>query len=124
MRFPDRTTAVGTLIDGYLKTATNLDDGVAHLLFSANRWEARTALLSKLASGTTLVVDRYAYSGVAFTAAKRVPGLDAAWAAAPDAERARKAATTTPVAGTDRCCKASPFRCAGPRLSRRRLRGF
>lgn len=85
MRFPDRTTAVGTLIDGYLKTATNLDDGVAHLLFSANRWEARSALLSKLAAGTTLVVDRYAYSGVAFTAAKRVPGLDAAWAAAPDA---------------------------------------
>lgn len=84
LRFPDRTTAVGTLIDAYLKTTSSLDDGVAHLLFSANRWEARASLLAKLAAGTTLVVDRYAYSGVAFTAAKRVPGLDAAWAAAPD----------------------------------------
>lgn len=84
LRFPDRTTAVGTLIDAYLKTTSHLDDGVAHLLFSANRWEARGELLAKLNAGTTLVVDRYAYSGVAFTAAKQVPGLDAAWAAAPD----------------------------------------
>lgn len=31
---------------------------------------------SKLLSGTTLVVDRYSYSGVAFSAAK---GLDIEW---------------------------------------------
>lgn len=31
---------------------------------------------SKLKSGTTLVVDRYSYSGVAFSAAK---GLDVEW---------------------------------------------
>lgn len=42
-------------------------------------------LLRKLAAGTTLVVDRYAYSGVAFTAAKGLPGLDRAWCMAPDA---------------------------------------
>ncbi|CAM0137592.1 unnamed protein product [Umbelopsis sp. WA50703] len=34
-----------------------------------------------LLSGTTLVVDRYAYSGVAFTAAK---GLDISWCKNPD----------------------------------------
>ena len=32
-----------------------------------------------LAGGTTLVVDRYAYSGAAFTAAKNSPGLDIDW---------------------------------------------
>ena len=32
-----------------------------------------------LRAGTTLVVDRYAYSGVAFTAAKALPGLDLDW---------------------------------------------
>ena len=32
-----------------------------------------------LRAGTTLVVDRYAYSGVAFTAAKALPGLDLEW---------------------------------------------
>jgi dTMP kinase len=41
---------------------------------------ARRALLeATLQRGTTLVCDRYAYSGVAFTAAKRAPGLDREW---------------------------------------------
>lgn len=39
----------------------------------------RRQLLDTLAAGTTLVVDRYAYSGAAFTAAKGVPGLDLPW---------------------------------------------
>jgi dTMP kinase len=37
-----------------------------------------------LKAGTTLVVDRYAFSGVAFSAAKCVPGMDRAWCAAAD----------------------------------------
>jgi len=45
----------------------------------------REELLRKLRAGTTLVVDRYAYSGVAFTAAKGAAGLDRAWCMAPDA---------------------------------------
>lgn len=44
----------------------------------------RHALLQALRSGTTLVVDRYAYSGVAYTAAKQVPGLTIDWCRAPD----------------------------------------
>ena len=45
----------------------------------------RQALLDALAAGTTLVVDRYAYSGVAFTAAKHLAGLGPDWCRAPDA---------------------------------------
>lgn len=56
-----------------------------HKLFSDNRWEKRDEMLRKLEEGKTLVVDRYAYSGVAFTAAKGVPGLDLEWCKAPDA---------------------------------------
>jgi len=41
-------------------------------------------MLDKLQQGTTLVVDRYAYSGVAYTSAKHVPGLDVEWCRAPD----------------------------------------
>ena len=37
----DRTTAIGKMIDAYLRSAEELDDRVIHLLFSANRWEAR-----------------------------------------------------------------------------------
>eukprot|EP00850_Spirogloea_muscicola_P015883 SM000125S26088 [mRNA] locus=s125:236458:238042:- [translate_table: standard] len=44
-----------------------------HLLFSANRWEKRRLMEALLLQGTTLVVDRYAYSGAAYSAAK---GLD------------------------------------------------
>lgn len=77
IRFPDRTTTIGTMINAYLAKATDLDDHAIHLLFSANRWEAVASLQSKLAAGTTLVCDRYAYSGVAFSAAKE--GIDFEW---------------------------------------------
>ena len=39
----------------------------------------RDAMLAALSAGRTLVVDRYAYSGAAFTAAKGIAGLDLAW---------------------------------------------
>lgn len=77
IRFPDRTTTIGTMINAYLANATELDDHAIHLLFSANRWEAMAALRAKLAAGTTLVCDRYAYSGVAFSASK--VGIDFEW---------------------------------------------
>ncbi|KAL9191177.1 hypothetical protein ACHAXT_000883 [Thalassiosira profunda] len=70
-RFPDRTTQVGGLIDNYLQSSVQTDDRAIHLLFSANRWEAAPRLAETLAAGTNVVCDRYAYSGVAFTSAKR-----------------------------------------------------
>ena len=76
MRFPDRTTSIGTMIDGYLREVTDLDDKAVHLLFAANRWEAAAKIEKTLAEGTTLIVDRYSYSGMVFTAAK---GYDMQW---------------------------------------------
>jgi len=70
MRFPDRTTATGNIINSYLTSGSELDDHAVHLLFSANRWEAVGQLTNHLRAGTTVVCDRYAYSGVAFSAAK------------------------------------------------------
>mmetsp|Transcript_26874 Transcript_26874/g.55007 ORF Transcript_26874/g.55007 Transcript_26874/m.55007 type:complete len:271 (-) Transcript_26874:99-911(-) len=69
-RFPDRTTPIGQLINGYLASGADLDDHAVHLLFSANRWESAPKLAETLASGTTVICDRYAYSGVAFSSAK------------------------------------------------------
>ncbi|KAJ8598717.1 hypothetical protein CTAYLR_010218 [Chrysophaeum taylorii] len=82
-RFPDRSTEVGGLIDRYLKREIELDDRAVHLLFSANRWEMAERLQATLDSGTDVVCDRYAFSGVAFSAAK--PDLDVDWCKAPDA---------------------------------------
>ncbi|KAJ2571024.1 Thymidylate kinase [Coemansia sp. RSA 1813] len=81
LKFPDRTTAIGKMIDGYLTQKTKLSDEAIHLLFSANRWEVMDQMRADLESGTTLVVDRYAFSGVAFSAAKR---LNLKWCKAPD----------------------------------------
>ena len=78
-RYPDRTTEMGKMINAYLQSSLDMDDGAIHLLFSANRWEKRAAMEKALSDGVTLVVDRYSYSGVAFTAGKNVPGLDLDW---------------------------------------------
>mmetsp|Transcript_9543 Transcript_9543/g.20028 ORF Transcript_9543/g.20028 Transcript_9543/m.20028 type:complete len:222 (+) Transcript_9543:1-666(+) len=75
MRFPDRTTMVGDLINQYLQSKSELDDRSVHLLFSANRWEAaRTLRTTLIEDGSNIVCDRYAHSGVAFSSAK--PSLE------------------------------------------------
>jgi len=82
MRFPDRTTQIGQLISSYLENKSNLEDHTVHLLFSANRWELVPEMREKLEQGISLVVDRYAFSGVAFTSAK--PGFSLDWCKSPD----------------------------------------
>lgn len=81
MNFPNRQTPSGKLIDAYLQNKENISDEGIHLLFSVNRWEAKKEMESELMAGTTLVVDRYSYSGVAYTAAK---GLDFEWCKMPE----------------------------------------
>jgi len=55
IRFPDRSSSIGQVINSYLQSTSNLNDQAIHLLFSANRWESSSSLLSKLQTGTTLV---------------------------------------------------------------------
>lgn len=81
MCFPNRETATGCLIDLYLKRQIELGDGAIHLLFSANRWEVADTIMEELGKGVSVVCDRYAFSGVAYSTAK---GLDFAWCQAPD----------------------------------------
>lgn len=94
IRFPDRTTPIGTIINQYL---TNTDSASAatletmHLLFSANRWEVMSRIKGLLQDGVDVVLDRYVYSGIAYsyTASRSASTtankpLDLAWLAAPD----------------------------------------
>lgn len=55
-----------------------------HLLFSANRWEAAAAIQDAIAYGTTVVIDRYYYSGLVYSAAKNNPTLSLQWAKQPE----------------------------------------
>ncbi|GMH71903.1 hypothetical protein TrRE_jg1103 [Triparma retinervis] len=83
MNFPDRTTTIGTMINSYLKSQTEMSDESVHLLFSSNRWECNNDIVKTLNSGVNIVCDRYAYSGVAFTHSKpSAPSL--AWCKGPD----------------------------------------
>ncbi|XP_055533395.1 uncharacterized protein LOC129723291 isoform X2 [Wyeomyia smithii] len=81
MNFPDRSTQCGALINGYLTRKDDFTDEGIHLLFTLNRWEAKKQMEQLLREGTTLIVDRYSYSGVAFSAAK---GLNIDWCKAPE----------------------------------------
>ena len=77
MNFPDRTGKTGKILSDYLKNSEDMTDEAVHLLFSMNRWEKYGTIKDDLMNqGTTIVCDRYAYSGVAYTAAK---GMNFDW---------------------------------------------
>ena len=76
---------VGDLINQYLQSKSELDDRAVHLLFSANRWEAVPQLEKYLLQeGKTVICDRYAYSGVAFSSAKPNLSDNLSWCQACD----------------------------------------
>ncbi|KAL6942101.1 hypothetical protein ACO0QE_003267 [Hanseniaspora vineae] len=85
-KFPNRTTAIGKIINEYLTSgssseseAARLSDQAIHLLFSSNRWELQNTIKDLLLQGTDVVLDRYVYSGVAYSMAKNIPGMDYSW---------------------------------------------
>lgn len=90
-RFPERSPAAapatGALLDAYLRGEREIASWQAsHLLFAANRWERAGALERELVErGATLVLDRYCYSGWAYSVAGSGGGVDLAWARACDA---------------------------------------
>ncbi|PGG96717.1 thymidylate kinase [Helicocarpus griseus UAMH5409] len=83
-RFPDRTTAIGKLINAYLVGDAHMDDHSIHLLFSANRWEAAAEIQEDISKGITVIIDRYSYSGAVYSAAKDIPSLSLDWAWQPE----------------------------------------
>lgn len=86
LKFPDRSTPIGHLINSYLvDKSVSLSDQSAHLLFSANRWERVDDIKRLLSLGKNVVLDRYVYSGVAYSLAKDIPGMNnQEWLVAPD----------------------------------------
>ncbi|XP_038172952.1 LOW QUALITY PROTEIN: thymidylate kinase-like [Arvicola amphibius] len=70
LRFPERSTETSKLLNSYLEKKTELEDHSVHLFFSANRWEQVPLIKAKLNQGVNLVLNRYAFSGVAFTSVK------------------------------------------------------
>jgi len=96
MRFPDRETAIGKMIDAYLRQSTEIDDHAIHLLFSANRWEKASSMLDALRHGTHLIVDRYAYSGIAFSCSKVAPSDSINSSSSSSSSASHSSSTTQP----------------------------
>ncbi|KAK4940721.1 Thymidylate kinase [Elasticomyces elasticus] len=84
VKFPDRTTPTGQMINSYLTGQAQQDDHSIHLLFSANRWEAIKGIEEDLMNGFTVIVDRYSFSGAVYSAAKENPDLSLDWAWYPE----------------------------------------
>lgn len=85
MKFPNRDTPIGQLINKYLTEPDyELPDQTIHLLFCANRWECMNDIIKLLNDGTNVILDRYVLSGVAYSAAKKTPGMDLNWCLQPD----------------------------------------
>ena len=72
------------MINSYLQSKSSLEDHLIHLLFSANRWELAKSIEDDIAAGHTIICDRYTYSGMIYSAAKRNPNLSLEWAREPD----------------------------------------
>lgn len=83
-KFPDRLTPIGKVIHEYLTNHDfKLSDEAAHLLFSANRWELAGQIKETLLRGKHVVLDRYVFSGIAYSLAKEnLKGVE--WLFSPD----------------------------------------
>ena len=68
--FPDRSTPIGQIIDKVLKKEQPMAGEALTLLFAANRWEVDAEIRKSLKAGTSVVSDRFAYSGVAYALAR------------------------------------------------------
>jgi dTMP kinase len=47
-----------------------MSNEAVHLLFALNRWEMKNTILEMMSNGTNVICDRYAYSGIVYSAAK------------------------------------------------------
>lgn len=84
LRFPDRSTPTGKIIDEYLRGNKDLDDHAIHLLFSANRWESAKMIRDLINDGTSVICDRYYLSGIVYSVAKNNPSITLPWARTPE----------------------------------------
>jgi dTMP kinase len=70
IRYPNRDTLTGKLLDSYLKSETELCPEAVHLIFSANRWETKDYILKMKNEGKIVICDRYYHSGIVYSMTK------------------------------------------------------
>ncbi|KAH9411575.1 thymidylate kinase [Ordospora pajunii] len=103
--FPNRSTALGRVIDGYLRRQIKLEDETIHLVFSADRYEHKQ-MIEELRKDSVVLCDRYAMSGVVYSAAK---GLDLGWCEMTEELLPKPDVTVFIDVPTDELCKRKGF---------------
>lgn len=66
MRFPNRNTSIGKLLDAYLKNQEEYDEQTVALLFAANQREMQKNVENLLNNGVNIICDRYYLSGLVY----------------------------------------------------------
>jgi len=79
--FPDYSTPVGIEIKQFLDGKRDYSDEVKMMLLSANRWEKKSEIESIIGKGTTIIMNRYYQSNLAYGISK---GLKLKWLLALD----------------------------------------
>ena len=68
--FPQTATAIGGVIDGYLRKKVLYSPQCAPLLFAAGIWEWASSLEKSVREGTHVLLDRYTLSNTVYTVAR------------------------------------------------------
>lgn len=78
LRFPDRKSATGSILNKYLKgnSTVTIDKESLHMLFSINRREKIEEIKYAILSGYHVIIDRYVGSGQVYSLSV---GLDLNW---------------------------------------------
>jgi len=68
IRFPNRTTGSGRILDCYLrdKNIKFVNNTLPYYLFVINRFEMKQNILRKLSQGINIICDRYSFSGISY----------------------------------------------------------
>jgi dTMP kinase len=68
LKFPDRTSKSGKIIDNFLKNKYNFNNLYEQIqIFAENRKESQEIILNYLSEGYIILCDRYLYSNLAYT---------------------------------------------------------
>jgi len=76
LQCPSEDSPFGKLLGRYLAGDTSISHWTAHTLFSSCRWDMVPDINAYLALGITVILERWAYSGIAYSLAK---GMSTKW---------------------------------------------
>ena len=65
--FPNNLTPLGRFLKHILQTGSQLECWTQHILFSLHRWEMMDLIQELLLTGTAVICERYAWSGVVYS---------------------------------------------------------